>query len=200
MKKLLCGLVVACALFVGSPFLKAQTIFVADLAGSNQVPPNDSPARGFAIVTLNDNMDTLTVSLIFAGLSTDQTAAHIHAAADAGANASVRIPFPNGQFLNMDFPIPDLLPGSPSMTRDEFVAALFDGQAYVNVHTQSNPGGEIRDQLVQISPAPGTAAKRDPSSLTEEVDCGHQGDEGVAWTRSYSPQLVNFVPSPFPLT
>ena len=152
MKRVLCGLVVACAFFVGSPFLKAQTIFVADLAGSNEVPPNDSPARGFAIVTLNDAMDTLTVSLIFAGLTADQTGAHIHAAADPGVNAPVRIAFPSGQFLNMDFPIPDPLPGSPPMTRDEFVAALFNGQAYANVHTTNNPGGEIRDQLVQISP------------------------------------------------
>ncbi len=151
-KRLLCGLVAVCALLVGSRFLKAQTIFVADLSGSNQVPSNDSPARGFAIVTLNDNMDTLTVSLIFAGLTANQTAAHIHAAADAGSNADVRIPFPNGQFLNMDFPIPDPLPGSPAMTRAEFVDALVNGLAYVNVHSQTFPGGEIRDQLVQISP------------------------------------------------
>lgn len=152
MKRLLCGLVVVCALLVGSPFLKAQTIFVADLAGTNEVPANASPARGFAIVTLNDAMDTLTVSLIFAGLTADQTAAHIHAAADPGVNAPVRVPLDNGQFLNRDFPIPDMLPGSPPMTRDEFVAALCNGQAYVNVHSVMFPGGEIRDQLARISP------------------------------------------------
>jgi hypothetical protein len=39
------------------------------------------------------------------------------------------------------------------MTRAQFVEALEDGLAYVNVHTPRFPGGEIRGQLV---PEPGT--------------------------------------------
>ena len=37
--------------------------------------------------------------------------------------------------------------GTPAITFDSLVSAIRAGNAYVNVHTTANPGGEIRGQI-----------------------------------------------------
>lgn len=61
----------------------------------------------------------------------------------------------------------------------EIVSALIEGDAYVNVHTEEHPGGEIRGQ---IRPDDETAelieAARDESGEVEEVEEGEDEEEG----------------------
>lgn len=105
------------------------------LDGAQQVPPNDSTATGSGTAILNPYTHELRLHVEFSGLSSPQTAAHIHIA-PAGTNGGVSIPFANGN------PIDGVFPLSPTQE-----AALIAGNMYVNVHTSMFPGGEIRGQI-----------------------------------------------------
>src|SRR6266498_5722 len=137
---------------------RASLLFQATLTGAFEVPPTGSPATGFVSVLLNDAQDAVTISLSFSGLLAAQTADHIHCCAPPGVNAPVRVEpptLPLGQFANLDFAIPDPLPGIPDLTRADFVQAMKDGLSYFNVHSTEFPGGEIRGQLQPV-PEPAT--------------------------------------------
>jgi hypothetical protein len=68
-----------------------------------------------------------------------------------GANATIRVNFnlagatgPTGSFTGT-FTAADII--SPVITADSLEVLMTNGQAYVNVHTPANAGGEIRGQL-----------------------------------------------------
>jgi hypothetical protein len=137
----------------------AVTILQAELSGASERPsPVVSPGTGFVTVLLNDAEDTLTINLSFSSLLAPQTAAHIHGLGDANAVAPVRIEpptLPLGQLVDVDVLIPDPLPGTPVLSRADFVQGLKDGLTYFNVHTSLFPAGEIRGQL-EVVPEPAT--------------------------------------------
>ncbi len=126
----------------------AQT-FVAHLTGADEVPPVDTAAVGQAtiIVTARDVLHALSVGNI-----ADVVAAHIHCAPE-GVNGPVGItlflgaPVGSGNLANGPLPDPD--PGNACgwVTLDDAIAAMEAGDAYVNVHTLANLGGEVRGQL-----------------------------------------------------
>jgi hypothetical protein len=68
------------------------------------------------------------------------TGAHIHGPADATHNASVIIPFDPPAASSGTFS------GSVSLTPTN-LAYLLSGQTYINIHTVTNGGGEIRGQI-----------------------------------------------------
>jgi hypothetical protein len=125
------------------PSAHAAPILVLDafLTGSQETPPNGSPATGFGRVELNEAMDEITVDLTWSGLTAPATAAHIHGPAAPGVPAGVIIPFtgfPNatsGTYHNV-FGI------TPTQ-----VGWLENGLLYMNIHDANFPGGEIRGQL-----------------------------------------------------
>jgi NADPH-dependent ferric siderophore reductase len=124
--------------------------FTAALSGANEVPAVVSAATGDATVRFNANQSAISVDLTTAGL-TNATASHIHFGA-AGANGGVMFslfagpgafPSPLTKTLtSADF---TAVPGAA--TYAEAVNAIMSGNAYINVHTQANPNGEIRGQL-----------------------------------------------------
>src|SRR3954465_1166895 len=57
---------------------RAGTIFVATLTGTQETPPNSSPATGFGTFVLNDAMTELTFDVTFSGLTSGLTMAHFH--------------------------------------------------------------------------------------------------------------------------
>ena len=114
----------------------APKLFVASLRGSEEVPANPSTARGTAVVLLNTAETQARVSLQFSGLSSAQTAAHIHGPGAVGVNAPVLFPLPNGSFNEF------VIAMTPSQ-----VADLKNGLHYVNVHSATSSAGEIRGQL-----------------------------------------------------
>ena len=73
----------------------------------------------------------------FAGLSSAQTAAHIHGPAHVGVNAPVLFNLGSGAVSNATFAV------TPAQ-----VAQLKAGLFYFNVHTQNFPNGEIRGQIL----------------------------------------------------
>lgn len=115
--------------------VQAETIFVANLDGLQEVPSNNSLAAGTGTVILNDAETHVTITLYFDALSSPQTAAHIHSPAPVGANAGVIQTLPSGNF-SQAFSI------SPAE-----VANLKNGLWYFNVHTGNFPNGEIRGQI-----------------------------------------------------
>jgi hypothetical protein len=132
-------LAVAAALVVAPAW--AETLsFKADLAGSRQVPPVNTPASG----TLTATYDTTTRKLSWNGtisrVSTPLMVAHFHGPAEPGQIAGVLIPAPGVS--------PGAFVGS-AVLNDDQAKALIAGQTYFNVHTAGNPNGELRGQVVK---------------------------------------------------
>ena len=109
--------------------------FEAQLSGAQEVPPKQGDGSGKATLTLEG--DKLAYQVDYKGLSGPATAGHIHGPAGSGANAGVAIPFASPG---------DPIKGAATLTPEQ-VTALKDGKMYVNIHTQQNPGGEIRGQI-----------------------------------------------------
>ena len=85
---------------------------------------------------LSPDETTAKVSLNFSGLSSAQSAAHIHGPGAPGISAPILFPLPNGNVS--DFLIA-LAPGD--------VQNLKNGLLYINVHSNNFSNGEIRGQL-----------------------------------------------------
>jgi hypothetical protein len=151
MKKI-CFVVPVLAFLLTSSVAQAQWTFQAFLQGLNEVPANGSPASGFGQVVLNVSQTQITVDENWSGLTAPATASHIHGPAGAGTNASVLFPF-SGVPASTSGAIPEQ---SFAITPTQ-VSQLFAGLYYMNVHTSTFPGGEIRGQLLLV-PEPGTAA------------------------------------------
>ena len=133
--------------------VRAETFSFTALLNSGQEPPpntNNSNALGVAFVTFNIATGELCFSITFEDekLTSRETAAHFHFPAPPGANAPAQI-----------FLVPGDFPGSPKngCLTPELTAEdkrdLFRGLWYVNIHTEVNPGGEIRGQVLpQMAP------------------------------------------------
>lgn len=128
----------------------AQTTYNATLIGANEVPPVVTSATGTATVVLNAAQTQLTVSCSFANLVGTYTASHIHGPAAVGVNAGVKWGFvgaPAGWVFsnaNHDGTLVNFIV-TGIVAAD--VTNLNNGQFYVNVHSNTSPGGEIRGQL-----------------------------------------------------
>lgn len=116
---------------------KPSLLFTATLNGSQETPPNNSTATGAATLLLSPDEKTARLSLTFSGLSSGQTAAHIHGPAGPGVSAPPLIDVPLGQ-IN-DFPI--------TLTASQ-VQNLKNGLLYINVHSSNFTAGEIRGQFL----------------------------------------------------
>jgi CHRD domain-containing protein len=115
----------------------------ADLSGRNEVPPTNSrAAAGTARFEYDKTSHLVTWNVTFGSLTGTGTAAHVHGPADADANAAVVLSLAP---RNM-YPIVSPLQGSATLT-DAQAADLMAGKWYVNIHTATNPNGEIRGQL-----------------------------------------------------
>ena len=133
------GNVFVVSLLTGSIYeikAKPSLVFTATLNGAQEVPETNSTATGTATLVLSPDERTARLSLIFSGLSTPQTDAHIHGPATIGSTAGPIFPLPLGQLS--DFQI--------SLTAAQ-VLDLKNGLHYVNVHSTMFPNGEIRGQF-----------------------------------------------------
>ena len=115
--------------------------FTVLLSGTNEIPANASTAIGVGTFSLERS--NFTYSVTFSGLSSKATAGHIHGGATPTNNAA----------MLMSFGVPAVTSGTISgtaiLTADQ-VALLINGMLYVNIHSVSFPGGEIRGQIVPL--------------------------------------------------
>jgi hypothetical protein len=107
------------------------------LAGASENPPVASSGSGTVEATLNKETNQLRWRVVYSGLSGPATAAHFHGPAAAGQNAGVVL-----GFKTAESPIEGEATLTPAQSAD-----VLAGRWYVNVHSRSNPGGEIRAQL-----------------------------------------------------
>lgn len=134
-------------------------IFTAYLSPAQEVPPVASTARGWARIVVNEATGSLTFTVNFEGLSSNQTASHIHAPAAIGANVGVAINF--GAVGGTT----GVITGSTTITPTQ-LGQLRQGLGYVNVHSGNFVNGEIRGQLAKQRPVDYDGDGRtDPSML-----------------------------------
>lgn len=123
----------------------------ASLDGSQEVPPNASPGTGAGMMTYDDATNQLNWNISFSGLLTGTTASHFHGPAAPGVNAGVQVTIPLGAYAGMTS---GTLIGMATLTVTQ-EAQLLSDLWYINIHTSTFPGGEIRGQ-VQVIPIPAT--------------------------------------------
>jgi len=112
------------------------TTLVAALRGGQEVPPVATPARGCGRFEVDINANTLKFHISYGGLTSPETAAHIHGPAGPGVNAGVVFPLPAGNPKVGVWNYPQAME-----------ADILAGRMYVNIHTTQFPGGEIRGQV-----------------------------------------------------
>jgi len=153
---------------------KASVIsYFATLSGANESPANASTGTGTAEVDIDTVANTMHVHVIFSGLTSPTTAAHIHSATASPetGTANVAVPFTDfllsvtsGTYdqtvsLALDSTYSSAFLSANGGTAASAEAALLAGmaadEAYVNIHTLQYPAGEIRGFLV---PAPEPAS------------------------------------------
>jgi len=127
----------------GAPALAATEKFTADLEAASETPPTTSNGTGQATITYDTVTKRLTWSITYKGLTGKATAAHFHGPAAVGASAPPLIPI-TGKLASP-------IKGHATLTADE-IKDLEGGMLYFNIHTAKNPNGEIRGQVVTVSP------------------------------------------------
>jgi hypothetical protein len=136
------GLPLIALLAFATPAVAETVQMHADLSATAEVPPNSSPARGSAEVTLDTTTRELTWRVSFTNLTAPLTAMHFHGPAAPNANAGIVIPIPASPAQA------SIVNGAATVTEQQ-MADILAGRYYVNVHTPNNPGGEIRGQVVR---------------------------------------------------
>lgn len=170
MKRIVSSLAFAASLLASSAFA-ATTTYSAVASGPAEAVPDASPGYSIATVVLDDVANTLYVSSPFQNLLGNTTMAHIHAGTPepfmGTAPVAVKFSdFPTGvksggysnTFNLLDATIygADFLSangGSVTAARDALITDINDHRAYLNIHTDLYPAGEIRGFLV-TSPVP----------------------------------------------
>jgi hypothetical protein len=126
--------------------------FTAPLSADQEVPPNTSTAKGWA--WFKPMGDSVWYSVNVSGID-KVTMAHIHSG-KKGANGDVVVVLfkansptgpMNGTLAQGNFTATDLKGPMTGKTIKDLVTAMQNGETYANVHTETNPKGEIRGQI-----------------------------------------------------
>jgi len=152
-----CGLALVTLVVIGScsDDVGPSTVerFVATLSGANESPAVTTSATGRAEFTVFEGLPGIFFKLDVAGPFTDSvTAAHIHGPANATQSVGVLVNLFLGPRAGPDISgtlAEGVLPSPSRITFDSLLVLLRAGQAYVNVHTVTNGGGEIRGQIAK---------------------------------------------------
>jgi hypothetical protein len=149
----------------------AAIVYSGVLTGAAESPGNASPGSGIAVVSYDAAAHMLTVQITFAGLTGTTAASHIHCCtavpAMNSAGVATQLPtfasFPLGVTSGtyaMTFDLTMTASWNPSFVTTSgggtvagaeaaLAAGLGNGTAYLNIHSSTFPGGEIRGFLVK---------------------------------------------------
>ena len=169
-------LAVSAAAALAAPAIAHEVIYEAPLLGASEFPVAASPGTGTARVTVDLDTLMMRVEASFSGLLGNVTASHIHCCVLPGANAGVATQtptfsgFPLGvtagsynQLFDMSLSASynaafiTASGGTVGSAFNALILGLDAGKAYLNIHTTSFPGGEIRGLLAPV-PEPTTYA------------------------------------------
>ena len=171
--------IAALGLFIVAQTSEAAPItFAAILSGAAESPATGSPGTGSTLITVDAAANTLEVAVQFSGLVGTTTASHIHCctATPGSGNAGVATTtptfadFPLGVTSGTYDRVLDLTSltsynpafvtangGTAASAEAALLAGILAGDTYLNIHTNTSPGGEIRGFLV-ATPEPATWA------------------------------------------
>ena len=144
----------------------AASFVAAPLSGQNEVPANESKARGTALFRLSDDGTSIEYRLIVANIE-NVTMSHIHLAPKGQNGSIVAFLFgpvgagggrKDGVLATGTLTAASLAGPLAGRPLSELIDAMRTGGAYVNVHTNDGvdppntgpgdiPGGEIRAQI-----------------------------------------------------
>jgi hypothetical protein len=127
--------------------------FTATLSGQDEVPPTNSQATGMAeFIVMGDSVGYTVNASNMQGV----TAGHIHSGKQ-GENGPVVVTLfkndsPSNEVSENGSITPDKLEGPMAGKQlTDLASTMSNGDTYVNIHTEQNPNGEIRGQLMSAS-------------------------------------------------
>jgi len=133
-RKLPSILIVTFLLFVTN--IQAQEVYRARLSPMPTTPQTVTTILGEGEVILTLNGNSLTVDGTFTGMSSAATGAHIH-------NGPPAQPGPVIHTLEVSQATNGSVNGTISLTEEQ-VEALINNEFYIQIHSESNPPGELR--------------------------------------------------------
>ncbi len=147
------GIVVSTSLN-SAVFAQNTNKFNAKLSGQEEVPPTQSKATGMAEFTPSGESVSYTVNAT--GIQ-GATAGHIHSG-EKGKNGDVVVTLfkfdsPQNEVSENGTITADKLAGPMQGKQiSDLANAMKNGSTYVNIHTEQNPNGEIRGQIMSSTP------------------------------------------------
>jgi hypothetical protein len=163
----------------------APIMYFANLTGPGESPPNSSPGTGFAEVDFDLAAQTMHVFVTFSGLQGTTTASHIHSATAVPGSGTAIVATTTPTFTGFPLGVtsgtydhmfdmslassynPAFITangGTVASAEAALAAGLAAGEAYLNIHTSVQPGGEIRGFL--LVPEPSTISLLAVGTLT----------------------------------
>jgi uncharacterized membrane protein len=124
-------------------FAQGEQKFTAKLTGKDEVPPKNTKATGTAEFNVTADGKTMTYKVNVMNMD-KVTQAHIHSGKQ-GVNGPPVVM--NGMLSQGNITSSDLVGPLKGKQISDLVKLINDGQAYVNVHTETNPKGEIRGEV-----------------------------------------------------
>jgi hypothetical protein len=147
---------VAAATLAAAPASAQTFTLTATLTGGNETPPPGLNTGAFGNATVTVDMGARTVAWVVDvfNLPSGVTAGHIHIGPAGTAGPTVvnfTVPTPASNDFRVQGSMRDteftLRPDQGIRSADDMFQAILGGNSYVNIHSQVNPGGEIRGQL-----------------------------------------------------
>lgn len=124
---------------------KENTYFgTITMTGSQETPPVTTSATGTVEANYNKLTKTLSYTVTFSGLSDSAIAAHIHGIGEVGILAPVMQTFNNFPRRKAGTYTGSLFIDGVKFTESDLLAQRY----YVNIHSKTFTGGEIRGQLI----------------------------------------------------
>ncbi len=151
----------------------AILVYTGTLSQASVTPPSGSPGTGSTTVTYDSASHLLHVVVSFSGLTSGDTAAHIHCCTAVAGTGTAAVAtttptfagFPSGVTSGTYDNVLDLTlssswnptyitnnGGTTTSAEATLAAGLAAGTSYLNIHTSTFPGGEIAAFLVFSSP------------------------------------------------
>jgi hypothetical protein len=110
------------------------------ISPAQETPPLAKGSSGSANVTIDTDANTLRYNITFSGLSSAESAAHIHGFSARGTPSGILHTLP---------------PGSPKIGVWNFTegqqASILAGLTYINIHSMNHGGGELRGQIDNLT-------------------------------------------------
>jgi hypothetical protein len=148
----------------GAAPARAQVInMAATLTGGNEVPIILTGAYGVATVTVNMDTQDVSWNIQVFNMPSGVNNAHFHVGpVGISGPVVVNVAFP--PTVSNDFTLSGTANGNTNPSAliprrdqgigswEDFIQSLVGGQTYLNIHSQNNPGGEIRGQVYRVNP------------------------------------------------